>query len=233
MCGAIDLMSGVARKRGWILGAALLIISQSAACASSRYLGRTTRDGSFVHRGFGLVVHPEPDTGWRIVREGMTSVPYTLWPQRIDGALDLDADGELVRDELTSYEDPTVRLVSRTSTAVRVDVRVRIAGPAERDVPVERMLRARQASGAARQWRRTVSPGYEAWVGFCPDCAAPENRLLALVDHDGFGAESGRRRQIIELQFLAPRVDDADRARLEALLDRLYLARRADTLGSR
>jgi hypothetical protein len=233
MFAALDLMSGDARRRWRILGAALLTISQSAACASSRYLGRTARDGAFVHRGFGLVVHPDPAGDWRIVREGDPTVAYALWPQRIDGPLDLNADGELVRDELTSYEEPTARLVSRTSTAVRVDVRVKIAGPETVDVPVERMLRARQASGDARQWRRTVSPGYEAWIGMCPDCAEPEDRLLALVDHDDFGAAAGRRRQIIELRFVAPRIDDADRARLDELLDRLYLARRADTLGSR
>lgn len=228
-----DLMSVTARNRWVPLALGLLIISQLSACASSRYLGQASRDGAFVHRGFGLVIRPDSASEWRIVREGDPEVPWTLWPQRVDGALDLDADGQLEREEIIPHEDPTARLVSRTSTAVRVDVRVKILGPEADDVAVERMLRTRQSSGAARHWRSTVSPGYEAWIGLCPDCAAPEDRLVALIDHDDFGSEAGPRRQLIELRFVAPRVDDAARARLAALLEQVYLARRADTLGSR
>ena len=211
------------------LGIAALAISHLAACATSPYLSSATRDGTFVNRGYGLVVNLDDDSDWRIVAEGDPAVPWTQWPQRIDGALDLDADGELEREELTSYEAPTLRLISQTSTAVRIDVNVTIVPTAEGDLKIDRLLRARQPSETARWQRLTVRPGHDAWLGWCPDCEAPEDRLVALIDHQNYRAEAGLRRQLVELQLFAPELQPRHRAMLEAVLQRIYLTSGSDS----
>lgn len=200
------------------------------ACATPRYLSRQTRDGSFVHPGFGLYIHLGPDAPWRLVRDQDPDVPWTLWPQRVDGALDLDGDGRLETEEVTSREAPTARLVSRTSTAVRVDVQVEIAEPARAGVSVERMVRALQARGDPALHRRTVTEGWETWVGLCPECPEPENRLIAMVDHSSFVAEAGRRRQLVTFRWIGPEIGSEEADRFEALLDRVVLRERAGML---
>lgn len=226
------LTPGVARRWLPCVGMVALILSQSAACATPRYLGRTTSDGTFVHRAFGLVIDLPPGSDWRVVRDHDPAVPWTLWPQRIDGPLDLDGDGEITTGELTSYEDPTVRLLSRTSTAARIDIRVTIAGPERRDVPADRLLRARQSGGQSVLRRRSVSTGYETWVGYCPRCPQASDRLVAIIDHAGFEAEAGRRRQLVTVEMYAEPLDEAAVDQLNAVLDEVLLARAAGVAPS-
>jgi len=206
----------------------MALILSHLSCATPRYLGRTTNGGDFVHRSFGLLVRLPPDSPWRVVSEQDPTVPYSLWPQRIDGPLDLDGDGELESTELTSYREPTVRLVSRTSTGTHVDVQVRIAATTQREVPADRLLRADLSSGTPKLRRRTVAPGFEAWVAQCADCDDPNDQLVALIDHADFAAEIGRRRQLIRVSMVTPNPNADALEQLNLLLDDFILGRRSD-----
>ncbi len=201
------------------------------SCTTPRYVGQTIRDGSFVHRGFGLYIDLS-DGAWRVVQRGDQDLPVAMWPNHIDGRLDLDGDGKLEDGELSPHQDPTVRLLSTTATGTFVDIRVRILGPDDEDATVEQLLRARQStSSRPRIELRTVRPRYEAAIGQCTTCGE-DARLLAAVDQPGFEGERGPRRQVLMLRFRAEAIGPSDFDRLDDLLSRIVLASKADSIAN-
>ena len=222
-------------------GFALTVVLAATACASSRYVGSVGRDGTYVNRGYGLALrmrHAGLAVRWKLVNPNkLPARPEPDLPVPSREPIDLDGDGMLSVGESILHFEPTVRLLSRTSTGARADVRVEIlSGPAE-DVPLDRLL-----GRALKLWTKTPQPvrqrafqrsihrrlqGWSARVTTAT--TARERHHLAVIEQGPIVAEERiRRRQLVTVHVYAPdpaaETIDED---FEAILDALILSRTA------
>lgn len=214
---------------------ALVVLLALAGCTTARYAGSVGRDRSFVNRGYGFLVRlSHARIGERfdaIVPENRERFPAAIRPKAFESPLDLDADGFLDVTETTRHFQPALRLLSRTSTAVFIDVDVQILSKKNNSAPLieialgdaKRMTQAAGGtfSGSAATTKRTVAPNFDAVVFELP------RHRVAVIDQSGFEGEEGiTRRQIVRVTLHAPRIDESLRAAHDDVLDALILNRR-------
>src|SRR5687767_421469 len=110
----------------------LILLTAVAGCTSPRYIGSIGRDGTYSNRGYGLAIRL--DAGglgerWDPIDPTNTDrVPNRMRPKQATGPIDVDGDGLLQLTERTKHMEPTLRLLSRTSSVARIDVDVIILG---------------------------------------------------------------------------------------------------------
>lgn len=194
------------------------VLVLALGCATPRYLGTLSGGTTYVNRGYGLVL---PLTGltarwWIFDPEHPDQGPSGLAPKRKDDRIDLDADGMLLLDELTSRYEPALRLLSRTSTAARIDIAAEILSePAASRVTLRGLLHSEIRTRAAdAEAARKAIEGEEALsLAFGrPALVTTIERIrdggaerLALIDQPGFVAEEGVvRRQLIRVRLVGP-----------------------------
>ncbi|MBK8013370.1 MAG: hypothetical protein IPK13_18700 [Deltaproteobacteria bacterium] len=228
----------------------------ASACGSQRYIGSIGRDRTYSNRGYGLALRLAPgglEERWLAIDPMAPSeVPEPLRPTRLHGRIDLDGNGELRFDEAVDHFSPTLRLLSRTSTAARMDLDVLVVARRYAKASLEAIAAGQtrklgrlspdeldQAMTSAK--RRSVAPDFAALVLELPRCQttatatatpppAARRGLVcraAFIDQPGLVAERGiTRRQIIRVILQAPALDDALRADQDQLLRNLVLSRR-------
>ncbi len=142
----------VGRKLLFSLPLALIV----SACTTGRYVGSVGRDGTYANRGYGFalrVQHRDLHRRWALLDPSkLPTVPTPGLPIPSRDALDRDGDGMLSVGESTLHFDPTVRLLSKTSTGARADIRVEILSGPAKGASLEQLLER-----ALRLWTRTPS----------------------------------------------------------------------------
>ena len=177
-------------------------------CTSPRYLGSIGRDGTYSNRGYGLAVRLSSNglsERWDPIDPSeLDRVPKSMRPKEKGGPLDVDGNGVLTVTERTQHTEPTLRILSRTSSVARIDVDVMILGGNNMTAPIDALMalelktRAGTSStsvgGAiAGMQRRTVVPDFDTRVAEL-DTGTGFQRI-ALIDHGDFLAEEGIRRR--------------------------------------
>lgn len=203
------------------LRAAFATVGLTISCTTPRYVGTVTDSGTWVHRGYGVIL---PLTeAWVVVAPGDPSVDSEHWPRRVDERIDLDGDGRLDPEEMATFDRPLLRLRSRTATATWVDVDVRILSQGPQSRPLEQVARSDLATFAEPPQVIRVPPGFEGWVAEGPE----RRRRVVWVDQEIVAERGVARRQIVRLQLRAPKITTGLRRRFDRLVEGLVLARRA------
>lgn len=212
-----------------------------AGCISDRYVGSIGRTGSYSNRGFGLTVDLAAaglDERWTAVDpRKVEDAPLGLQPAVIDGQIDLNGDGELNYDENARYLEPTLRLISRSSSVgvCRIDVSVTILTPDVRDAKLDDLMATalRRLTGqqiTLDRWeRRRLGPDFPSRVSELRE----HRKRVALIDQGEFVAEDGyTRRQIVEVVLHADPITPDLRADHNLVLHAISLNRMAAPLTS-
>jgi hypothetical protein len=199
----------------------LLLVGLLASCATDRYVGSIGRELIYSNRGYGFTARLATegfDQRWApIDPRAPEGVAVTLRPQLLDEPIDLDGDGELSMSETVRRYRPMLRLVSKTSSAARIDVDVVIVGGKNSAAPLDSLLELRrQELGGERQGapeRIRVAPEFDGLLAtngptMDPLVSQALASRVALIDQPGFGAEGSKaRRQVVEVTLRAPRLD--------------------------
>ncbi len=199
-------------------GLANVALLAALGCVGPRYGGAFDRSGTYVNRGYGLVlpVASIAERWWVFDPEHPNRGPPGLTPARPLDRIDLDGDGMLRLDEFTPRYQPVLRLLARTATAARIELEVEILSePAASEVTLRGLfdseVRSRAGNATAARLaitsaeRLTLGLGREAWVTSIVGVKGGGALRLALVDQPGFSAEPGRvRRQLVRLALIAP-----------------------------
>lgn len=191
-----------------------------ASCApTGRYLGRLGDGPAYVNRGYGVVarVGELGARWWAFDPEHPERGPRAVAPLRRNDRIDLDGDGMLRLDEITPRYEPSFRMLSKTSTATRIELEVHILSePEASTVTLRGLLDSELRSrGSSPEVSRVAIEGVEAWalplartawVGSLPALRQqPGAMALALVEQPEFVAEDGlRRRQVVRILLHAP-----------------------------
>ncbi|MEQ8274417.1 MAG: hypothetical protein RMA76_44970 [Deltaproteobacteria bacterium] len=216
---------------------ALLLLVAAAACTSPRYVGSVGRDRTYVNRGYGFLVrldHANLSERYdAVTAENLTAFPPAVRATLKEAPLDLDGDGFLDPTETTRFLEPALRLVSRTSSVVTIDVAVQIVPKRSKSVTLASMVasehRMTTLGGVTPRGgvldtpvkTSTVTPGFTAMTYEAP------GRVVTLVDMPEFRAEEGiKRRQIVRVTLSATRVTPALREDHAQVLKALILNRR-------
>ncbi|MEO1232863.1 MAG: hypothetical protein AAFZ18_28615 [Myxococcota bacterium] len=196
----------------------------TGGCApTGRYLGRLGDGPAYVNRGYGVVA-PVGGLGarwWAFDPEHPERGPRAVAPVRRNDRIDLDGDGMLRLDEITPRYEPSFRMLSKTSSAARIELEVHILSePEASKVTLRGLLDSELRSRAARpETARDAIDGVQSWalplgrtalVGFLPALrSGPGALALALVEQPGFEAEDGLvRRQVVRVMLWAPQLAD-------------------------
>ena len=222
------------KGRGAVRWIAVLLLLGSTACVSSRYVGSVGRDRSFVNRGFGFMVRLAHDSLSErfdaVVAENRKRYPAAIRPREVEAPLDLDGDGFLDVTETTRHFLPALRLISRTSTAVRIDVDVQILSKKNASAPLDQIAMADLMKSMTSTTSTTTADALEARLvgtGFSAVVYEVEGKRVALIDQPKFVAEEGiERRQLVRVTLVAPKIDDAWRREHESVLSALILNQR-------
>lgn len=186
-----------------LIGLAALSV---VGCVSDRYVGSVGATGTYSNRGYGVAVDLSQAgllERWKVIdpREP-ESAPADLVPVVRDSPLDLDGDGVLHADELVRYNEPMLRLVSKTSTAARIDIDVMILGGknAQGDLDALMKYTIEGLVGHAvlnERWEpRKLGPDYEGRVSELIE----DGMRVAIIDHKDYLAEEGvKRRQLVKI----------------------------------
>lgn len=234
-------MTGLLTARGRALAGLLLALGLSA-CASPRYIGTLGRGDIYANRGYGVVANLSQGgltDRWTVVDPSdLEQIAPADRPARVRGQIDLNGNGLLELPETIVFYEPTLRLLSKTSSTARIDLDVQILGENNFAIPLDALvaldLKAAATSSAARDAafaaieRRTVGEAQARVVELDARTDRGPRRLrLAIVDVPDFETETKTvRRQIVRVRLTAPALDDAMRADLGHLLDGLLVARR-------
>lgn len=219
--------------------ALLAAVALSGACTHDRYLGSLLPSGTYVNRGYGIVVPlgDLPDRWHVFDPEHPERGPKSLRAELREESIDLDGDGTLRLDELTARYEPPLRLVSRTSTTTWMVVQVEILsepGASEYslkalfDTEVRDLAATDTAArlGIQEAERRELGLGREARVTRIVGVDGGGATRLALIDQPGVRAESGaERRQLVRVRLQTPRLTPERVADHETLLRGLIAAR--------
>jgi hypothetical protein len=192
-------------------------LALAVGCTTPRYIGSIGRDGTYSNRGYGMAILLASGglaERWQPIDPSETdAAPKGARPTVVTAPLDIDGDGLLEVTERQLHAHPTLRLLSRTSTAARIDVEVGILGGKNAAAPLEALLfdamrkvaktsSAAAAGSVAGAVARTVSPDFDARVG---EIETDRFYRIAVIDHGGFLAEEGiRRRQLVTVVLAAP-----------------------------
>jgi hypothetical protein len=184
------------------------------SCATPSYVGLRTSDGTFVHRGYGIVWRPDPER-WRWIEPGSTTADPARVPQFRTTGLDLDGDGILDPHERAPRYEPAAVYESKQAPDVWVSLDVAIVPESATEVPADRFLTPRVPRPAGPVTvREAKGRRLYALEGTDPDGGAI--RLL-VRDQPRFLAEAGPRRQLVLLTLRAPRLDEELRSAHDAL----------------
>lgn len=221
------------------LGLGACLLAALAACApTGRYLGRLAAGPTYVNRGFGLVV-PLAALGerwWLFDPEDPERGPRQLAPERKDERIDLDGDGMLRLDELTSRYDPLYRLVSKTSSSARIEFEVHIlSAPGSEGVTARALFddQVRGRAGNPTAQRLAIESAQELDLGlgrggYVTSVVGAKGGgalRLALIEQPTFEAENGiARRQMIWVRLEAPVLRPAWVADYDALVSGILAA---------
>ena len=184
--------------------------------------------------------HRRLDRRWTLLDPSkLPLTPTPGLPVPSEDALDLDGDGLLSVGESTLHFDPVIRLLSKTSTGARADVRVEIlSGPAKR-ATLERLL-----ARALKVWTRTSvlvqQRAFEAAKPIRLDgrvarvttaTSARFQHHIAVIDQGSVIAEERlRRRQLVTVHMYGRRPIPRDvKDDFDALLEALILSKRSAT----
>lgn len=202
------------------------------SCSSSRYIGSIGRDQSYANRGYGLLLPLTPHdllSRWMpLDPNDLPDVPRALLPKARNEPLDLDGDGEKRITEKMPHYDPVLRLLSRTSTSVAMDLQVEIIPKAQKDDSLEALIRERlygypesqRAQALASMQTRRHLGGFEMRVLTFPSAR------VAYVDQRDFVAEERiPRRQLVAVRLIAPKLTEALKLEHERLIQELILSR--------
>ena len=209
-----------------------------AGCAPTHHVGRLLPDGTYVNRGFGVVLPLEGllAAGWEAV-DPQLAPDDAQAPQLVTERVDLDGDGMLRLDETIVRVAPALLLRSRTATATRIRLEIEIASEPEGDpAPLRGLFDARvkalaQDAEAARRAlmdAETVELALERPARVAPIEPARGGGAirLALVDQRGLDRPEGPpRRQLLWLRLDAPTLTPSVVTAHQSLLERLIAAR--------
>jgi len=211
-------------------------------CANVRYLGSVGRDGVYSNRGYGLALRVAGEgleERWRPLDPLNPDDAPALWrPKIVDRPLDLDGDDYFHVSEQTRFAEPTLRILSRTSSVVRVDLTVQIFGKKHAMSPLDAFIaldlkRLAGTSSAAvdksiaKMQRKTLRGGFEARIAEIATTieGRPQVVRMALVDQAELVVEEKfKRRQLVRLWMYAPQMTDLLRQDHNRLVERLLLA---------
>lgn len=224
-----------ARRLAVVAGLSL-VVAAAPGCVSDRYVGGLG-NGAYTNRGYGFTLRLDRDgldTRWRVIDpQHPEDAPPSARVDVRDEPLDLDGDGELLLGETTRYLTPTLRLVSRTSSATDVSIDVEIMSGKSRKYPLDGLVlpevrrRTGTASIAGDLRARQVS-GFEARVVETPPGPGRRVYRIAVIDQRDLIAEEGiRRRQLVKVVLAAPALTYQLRKDFDTILSALYLSRRA------
>ncbi|MEL7372390.1 MAG: hypothetical protein AAFN74_25930 [Myxococcota bacterium] len=222
------------------LGLVALVLTAFVHCGTQRYVGSIGRDGTYANRGYGFAIIVGRAN---LARRWVLLDPAKLPLRRTDGLpiptrdpIDIDGDGFYSVGEATLHFDPTVRLLSQTSTGAVADIRVEVLSGPARDASLEALLQralniwtgvpARIRQQALRRAITRKVKDRPAMV----TTATSADRLhhVAVIDQGQVRAEENiRRRQLVTIHVYAPQPADARlRDDFGALLDALVLNRK-------
>lgn len=222
--------------------ACLGLLLLGAACASPRYVGSIGRNDVYSNRGFGVLVDLSKGgvlSRWTAIDPSdMDAVPVAQRPRRVREPLDLDGDGLLQVTEATVYYDPSLRLVSKTSSVAKMDLEVQILGENNETVPIDGLLglelkrragtsSTAQAAAFASIERRRLTGDVDARVAEVRTRidGAPRTVRLLLADVPDFLAEEGQtRRHIVRLELTAAELDAQMREDFDTVVAGMLLA---------
>lgn len=215
-----------------------LALSALSACASPRYVGSIGRNDVYSNRGFGVLVDLSKGgvlARWRAIDpDNATDVPARVRPKRVRAPLDLDGDGLLEVSEATVFYEPTLRLVSKTSSVAKMDLEVQILGKNNLSAPLVGILgaalnRYTETSSAAR--KQAFSSIQMVEIAGTPEARVAEVKTppraarLMIADVPDFVAEEKQtRRHVVRFTLTAPEIDDQMRADFDALVSGMVLA---------
>lgn len=215
--------------------AVVVTLALLAGCTSPRYVGSIGRDRTFVNRGYGFLLRLDhaglSERFDAITAENLTAFPPRVRSKLAESPVDLDGDGFLDPTETTRHLEPALRLVSRTSTAVTIDITVQII-PKRVTESLDSMLQREQELRVPQGFTprggvelairtSTVTPGFVAKTYEGPDA------IVTVIDQADFRAEEGlTRRQFVRVTTNAPRITDAWREEHDHVLRALILNRR-------
>ncbi len=217
--------------------ACFLVLALAAGCTSPRYVGSVGRDRTFVNRGYGFLVRLD-HAGLSERFDALTADNLTAFPPRVRSALkespvDLDGDGFLDPTETTRHLDPALRLVSRTSTAVLIDVAVQIVPKRSKATSFDAMIREEyrlRALGGVTPRGGSLTPAVRTGTvapGFTSLTYEVPGEIVTAIEQPEFRAEEGlSRRQIVRVILRASKVTPALREEHQNVLDALILNRR-------
>lgn len=178
----------------------------ASACVSSRYVGSLGASGFYSNRGYGIAIdftHADLLDRWTVidpVNPAAAPAGFRLVERELP--LDLNADGTLHQDERVRFTDPTLRMLSKTSTASWIDLDMAILTGKAAKASLDDLMATylRDATGSVHdmtRWeKRKLGPDFDARVAEISESGL----RMAVIDHSNFEAEDGvKRRQILQV----------------------------------
>lgn len=213
------------------VGPAALALSCLAACHSGRYVGSISPSGRFANRGFGIALPLEQlglERDWRVLTASDRDQSARA-PQLRETQVDLNGDGALAVAERIRFSDPLLRFISRTSTAVHIDIRVEMVPAWKRRTPLRALLddgnEKVSAPHKGERHERITATGLRLLTHVATG-ERPANRALRTiyVDHPAMPTRGrGVRRQLIRVELYAPKLSTALAQAQDAIAENLWL----------
>ncbi|MBX2811267.1 MAG: hypothetical protein KTR25_05635 [Myxococcales bacterium] len=236
-------------KRLNILGITLMRTTFSLAllgcllsgCANQRYIGTLSRHGTYVNRGYGIVLPMGPisERWWIFDPKHPDQGPSGLAPQYVNSRLDLDGDGLLKLDEKTVRYQPSIRLITRDAPLAKIEVDVRIlSAPNLRKASLRQLMayeigKIAESNDATQTALRAIETHRitferKMMVASVVNATNEQAHRVALVDQTAFAAEEGvSRRQLIILTLHAKTLEPAMTEDFDHLLHNILASSKA------
>ena len=221
------------------VGLAFMCVS----CSNLRYIGSISRSGAYVNRGYGVVLPLDEvsDRWWIFDPEHPDKGPRVLSIEQRSERIDLDGDGMLRLDELTTHYRPHLRLLARNDleTSIELDIEI-LSEPAASKYSLEELFegevhqRAENDTVGRLALKQIESLklafGRTALVTTIISSRRGGFERIAMIDQPHFEAEEGmQRRQIVHLRLHAAETIEPWLEDYEQLLHLLLAAPQAST----